>query len=455
MGKRWWGQGAVGGCFQVAGAVLALLLACAPPPEEDPSAPWVQQEQALGADLDIDPARELVITDVSVVDATRYTAWAPGHSGTDAEGAWSFGRLIDNMVDERLSTPWGRSQFVLSWLRQWEKEQVVNGHTVPARPRMRTLITDPWRAASGCTGVDLLCELDFSKAPFRLLAIVYRPDLRRVPTKMSDGYAGQGRFVFGALGPAGERLPFTVIFEYQLPATNGRDVLSWAERWHALGRIPFGAEYNARLHEVTSQFSGRGAAKRGRNGSALLQLRTNEVPLSPVEPRVWEMRQFTLGPRGFLVPEAVENEVDAAYNGSALLGSWVNRREKEILAGTHEVPPRYKGQRLLAGAALVPSGMLPWQVPGAREDVRRAFGVATCSGCHKAETGTNFLHVRTREPGQPSALSDFLRAQLAPTGGRVLDYRSLLGAEDVASVRDGEGLDPGDTLRRRPPVEEE
>jgi hypothetical protein len=432
--------------------VLALLLACSPLPEDGPPGPSGAQGQALGAS-DIDPARELVITDVSAVDDARYTAWAPGRSDTDAEGAWSFGRLIDNMVEERLRTPWGRSQFVLRWLRQWETDQLVNGHTVPARPRMRTLITEPWREASGCTSLDLLCELDFAKAPFRLLAIIYRPDLRQVPKGKSSGYAGQGRFVFGAVGPAGERLPFTVIFEYQLPIHHGRDILSWAERWHALGRIPFGPEYNARLHEVTSQFSRRGAAPRARNGSALLQLRTNEVPLSPVEPKVWEMRQFTLGSQGLLVPEPVANEVDASFNGSALLGSWVDKREKDILAGEHEVPTRYKGQRLLAGAALVGPDAQPWRVLGAREDVRRAFGVATCSGCHKAETGTNFLHVRNRDPGRPAALSDFLLEELSPTGPRFLDYQALLRGQNA--YKDGKGLDPGDTLRRLGPVDEE
>ncbi len=455
MGMRGQGRGAIEGCVRLGGVVLALLLACAPPPEEaTPESPEARRQSLEAAAIDVDPARELVITDVSAVDDAHYTAWAPGRSDTDAQGAWSFGRLIDNMVDERLRTPWGRSQFVLRWLRQWESEQVVNGHTVPARPRMRTLITEPWRAASGCTGLDVLCELDFSQAPFRLLAIVYRPDLRRVPGHRSSGYAGQGRFVFGALGPSGERLPFTVIFEYQLPAQHGRDILAWAERWHALGRVPFGPEYNARLHEVTSQFSRRGAFPRGRNGSALLQIRTNEVPLSPVEPKVWEMRQFTLAPNGLLVLEPVENEVDASHDGSELLGSWVDKREKDILAGTHEVPSRYKGRPFLAGAALVGSDAKPWQVPGAREDVRRAFGVATCSGCHKAETGTNFLHIRNRDPGSPAALSDFLRAQLGPTGRRVRDFQSLLSEPSAYRVRDGEGLDPGDTLRRLGPVEE-
>jgi hypothetical protein len=442
MERRAWGRVASRGVEWVVGSLLAVLCACAPAEEPPRTEGSGERRQAVEAAA-IDPARELLITDVSAVDDPRYTTWAPGRTGAEPEGAWSFGRLIDNMVDERLRTPWGRSQFVLRWLRTWEREQEVNGHTVAARPRMRELITEPWRAASGCTGLDLLCELDFSRAPFRLLAIVYRPDLRRMPGAKSTGYAGQGRFVFGALGPQGQRLPFTVIFEYQLPASHRRDILSWAERWHALGRVPFGPEYNARLQELTHQFSRRGAAPSGRNGSALLQLRTNEVLLSPVEPKVWEMRQFVLGPRGFLELAPVENEPDASLDGSELLGRWVEKRSERILAGEHQVPRRYTGRPFLAGSALVPPDALPWRVPGAPEEVRRAFGVATCSGCHKAETGTDFLHVRNREPGKASVLSGFLLEEVGPTGRRFLDYQSLLNQGDPYAVQDGRGLDHG------------
>lgn len=418
--------------------MLALLVACAPPAEEPQAGTLETQGQAVEAP--IDPARELVITDVSVVDDARYTAWAPGRSDGDAEGAWSFGRLIDNLVDARLRNPWGRSQFVLRWLRTWERDQVVNGFTVPARPLMRDLVTEPWRAASGCTGPDVLCVLDFAKAPFRLLAIVYRPDLRKVPTPRASGYAGQGRFVFGVVGAAGEKPPFTLIFEYQLPAEHARDIQAWTRRWHALGSIPFGPEYNARLYEVTRAFSRPGALRKGRNGSALLQLRTNEVPLDPVT-KVWEMRQFELGRDGFLALAPLANEPDISLNGSAALGQWVARHEREVLAGQHNLPRKYRGRPFLAGAAPVPQVPVPWQVPGASEEVRHAFAMATCSGCHKSEAGTNFLHVRNRYAGTPSQLSDFLQHELSPAGGRYLDYQSLLGTREDARLQDGRGLD--------------
>ena len=49
----------------------------------------------------IDPARELFITDVSVVDDSRYTG-GPREGEHRARGGWSFGQLIDNMLPELL-----------------------------------------------------------------------------------------------------------------------------------------------------------------------------------------------------------------------------------------------------------------------------------------------------------------------------------------------------------------
>jgi hypothetical protein len=426
---------------------LAALAACAPPSPEEAEAleaPAVRVDRVVDI-ASIDPARELLINDVSVVDDTFYTRWAPGKTNTDPEGGWSFGRLIDNMMPEQARSDWGRSQFVLHWLRQWEQEQTVNGQVIPARPLIRSLIIDPWRAASGCTGGDERCVLDFTKAPFRLLAIVNRPDLRRLPTSSDPGHAGQGRFVFGVLGPNRERLAFTVIFEYQLPISSPSDIISWAERWHSLSRTSFGSNYNYRLHNVTREFTKRNAAPRRVNGSALLQIRTNEVPLSPVvDPKLWEMREFVLGAYGVLWPDTVKQEVSASLNGSAVLSAWVTANAAAILAGRHQVPRTYAGQPFLAAAAPVPED-LAWQVPGVLEEVRYAFAKSTCSGCHKPETGTNFLHVRTREVGSPALLSAFLAQELSPGGPRVTDYHVLLNVDDVGKVKDGKGKDHKDT----------
>jgi hypothetical protein len=423
---------------------LALVAACAPPGSGEEHEVLTLREDRVVDMASIDPARELFIKDVSVVDDTRYTAWAPKKTNTDPEGGWSFGRLIDNMLPEPLRSDWGRSQFVLHWLRLWEQDRTVNGQVIPARPLIRSLIIDPWRTASGCTGEDTRCVLDFSKAPFRLLAIVNRPDLRRLPTSTDPGNAGQGRFVFGVLGPNRERLPFTVIFEYALPISGKSDVISWAERWHALGNVPFSPTYNDKLHNVTREFTKRGAAPWRVNGSALLQIRTNEVPLSPVvDPKLWEMREFVLGAYGLLWPDTVKQEVSASLNGTATLSTWVLANAPAILAGEHQVPRSFLGQPFLAAAAPVPEG-LSWQVPGAPEEVRHAFAKATCSGCHKPETGTNFLHVRTREVGSPSALSAFLAQELSPGGPRVTDFYELLSVDDVEKVKDGKAKDHKD-----------
>jgi hypothetical protein len=415
------------------GSSLVMFAACAPAPEEEEeeeeeeeSRPATVMQEERAQPTALDPARELFINDVSVVD--------------DALFSGAFGQLIANMVPERLSSPLGRSQFVLRWLKTWESEQTVNHLVIPARPLIRSLIIDPWRTASGCTCGDDSCVLDFSKAPFRLLAVVNRPDLRRIPRGRDPGQAGQGRFIFGALGPLGQRMPFTVIFEYQLPISRRGDILRWAERWHALSNIAFGSSYNERLKAVTYEFTKRNAVSCQVNGSALLQLRTNEISLSPVVPKLWEMREFVLGPGGNLRPTTVKQEVDASLNGSARLGTWVGQNAAAILANRHVVPRTLQGQPFLAAASPVPSD-LAWEVPGVSEELRHAFALATCSGCHKSETETSFLQVRTREVGSASVLSPFVIQELSPTGPRVMDFRGLLSLPDGDRVQNGLGKD--------------
>lgn len=189
-------------------------------------------------------AKELFITDLNVVADPFYTQFAPnalpGSSIKAAKGAgaWSFGNLMANFTaDGSLRSA---SRFTLNWLALFETDQIINGQTVPARPSVRTLIIDPWKAASGCVGPDDLCTLNFSNTPFRLEAIVYRPDLRLVPTPADLGYAGQGRFVFTVLAADGTVLPFSVIFKYLLPSSSKQDILDWASSYHELGKVVLG-----------------------------------------------------------------------------------------------------------------------------------------------------------------------------------------------------------------------
>jgi hypothetical protein len=436
--------------------LAVVLLALAGFDREAVGASIIDTSQEGVADSTV-AEKSLLITDLSVIEADPYTTWDPSYGVDDYRGAFTFGRLIDNMLPPAERTPLGRARFLIRWLKMWEQPQTINSFVIPARPLIRPLIIQPWRTASGCAPAvaDEDCVLDFAQAPFRLLAIVNRPDLRRPVNGTDFPSGGQGRFVFGAIGPAGEKLFFTVIFEYDLPVTDldiplvddaALETRLWAEAWNLLSRLPFGPVYNYALSRVTQQFTRRDRTPSRRNGSALFQVRTNEVALSPIPGGddigplgLWEMREFIIGPSGQLVQTTVKQEPDISFNGSAALGAFVNENLSAILAGQYQVPSAYQGAPFLAGAGPTPI-VLRWNVPGVDEDGRHAFALGTCNGCHLTETGTTFLHVKPREMGVQAAISDFLVDQLA--GARMDDFTALR-SEPWTSYLLGPGLDIG------------
>lgn len=450
----------------------------------------------------IDPARELLITDPSVIASSTETTFDPGHpTGTSARGAWSFGRLIHNMLpaDQRTSSA-AASRFVLSWLATWETGQSPNPLVSPARARsaIRLLVTDPWKAASGCAdptspATDASCVLDMRRAPFRLMAIVNRPDLRIIA---DDGTAigGEGRFVFQVVGPTlglstttgaievmdptPKPQKFTVIFEYSLPVTRNQDTLVWAQRWHELGAVPLGRKYNERLRGITNAFSGEGRDLRRPNGNALNQIRTNEVALMgarfpaagfTVAKQFWELREFHLTIAG-LAPHTVNLEpardFDVTKSGqtgvegtrTAELVAFLTGNADAVLAGEHRLVSGMSANSALVGSAPYGAwGKVGSSAPGAAHDlggvavdVRDGFALGTCAGCHRHETDTrHFMHItfvgamepadrvddRARigvGPGTPDgqvALSNVLAADVAPGGDRHEDFAALLGTQ--------------------------
>ena len=237
----------------------------------------------------IKPRRELAIRDVSVVDDPVRTG--PG-------GAWSFGRLMENMAP----TPADAPAMVEGMLSSFLSQQTVNSFTLPARPGVQRVL-DSLRGPNG--------QLDLSRSAFRLLAIVNRIDLHD-----SDGVsattAGEGRFVFG-FAPFGQTLQATLIIEYSIPAGSPADVLDLANAWHALRALTFGSpEYNAALQAVTERFTARNAAPGRPNGSALGQIRTNDFFTFSF---AWEFREFHLdATSGLLVPAPVAQTPDRSFN---------------------------------------------------------------------------------------------------------------------------------------------
>jgi len=343
--------------------------------------------------------KELMITDPSVVDDGGRAA------GAVADGPWTFGHLLREMAPSPADAPALALQLFQSWLT----DQVINGFTVAARPAAQQQILDIWpRTATG--------DLDLDRAPFRLQAIVNRVDLRAGASS-----AGQGRFVF-ALTDSSGFFPedFTVILEYDLPATTNQDVLDWANRWHALSSHPFPSEeYNAALEAVTRRFTDRNAAPGRTNGSALLQLRTNDFVLSSFTR--WELREFELSPStGFMHETTVKETPDLSFNQTSSLADFVNQNAaaiKAVLPGapSQTVPATFEGANFLAGSVFN-DFFFTWSAPGIQDsEARFHMALNTCNGCHSAETGTGFLMISPRFPGQEATLSPFL------TGTTVFD----------------------------------
>lgn len=342
--------------------------------------------QALDdCDIEVD-RRSLVMNQLAVVEDPVRTTWNGDLDDPDS-GAWHFGRLMAEMAG-----PHDPAVFVERWLELWMTDQSVNGQLVQARCEMGRNLLGHWpRLDDG--------RLDLTRPPMRLLAIVNRVDLRDVDR------AGEGRFVFGALDENGDPQPFTIILEYDLPLSEGTAV-AWATAFQWLTDLsPDGAAYRSILQWITDHFSRAGADPGAVNGSAISQVRTNEIALDGP----WQLREFTLGVDGLLQPAPVARTPGNELNGTALLAGFINGNAAAIRALTHEVPRPFLGS-----SSEVPFGFI-WNAPGIQDnDARHAFALSTCNGCHGVETGTTFLHISPRAPGQVAELSAFMTGGIAP-----------------------------------------
>ncbi|WP_263436629.1 CARDB domain-containing protein [Stigmatella hybrida] len=363
----------------------------------------------------IDRQAELVITSLSVVEDPVRTA--PG-------GAWHFGTLMKAMAGNQ-----DPSALVRQWLRTWNTAQTVNGMTLPARTQLQTLVLGPWEQRSGGASK----PLDFSTAPFRLLAIVNRMDLRQPGVQ-----AGEGRFVFGVLDAQGRPLEFTLILEYTLPGSSPEAILAWARDWHALGQLGLGsANYKAKLQQITDRFTAAGVMPSRPFGSAINHVRTNEAALSTL----WEMRDFSLSAEG-LKPAATALTPDFGFNNSNALGNFIRANEDAILAEQHQVPAVFSGAPFLAAGVRVPDETFFWRAPSVSVEARHKFSLNTCSGCHAGETKTDFTHILPRAAGQASNLSLYMRGvSVKDPVGTVTRTFDDIGrrAEDMAALVCGSG----------------
>jgi hypothetical protein len=216
-----------------------------------------------------------------------------------------------------------------------------------------------------------------------------------------------------------------MIFEYKLPvstqtpAATQDDVTAWANRWHALGSLPFPSEdYNAALQAITEMFAGPGARPSHTNGSAINAVRTNEIDFG--NNGLWQLREFGLSPTtGRLVPTTIKLTPDLGFNNTNTLASFINANEASILAetvgDTTTIPESFGGNPFLAGAVFN-DAFTRWNAPGINNpEARFNLAINTCNGCHSEEAGVFFLQISPRFPGGEAGLSGFL------TGTSVFD----------------------------------
>ena len=380
--------------------------------------------EAVAAPLAIDPARSLLIIHPSVIEDPSRTFNPCTDVGTRM-GKWTFGYLMTQMANQT-QTGIDPRVFTRNWLAHWEAQQTVNSFAVPARPRVRDKVIIPWEAASGGPG----SLLDLSEAPFRLLAIVNRIDLRG-----NSGYtlnnAGEARFVFGVIDRTANNSTcctveeMTVIFEYGIDRSGCAQVKAWAQQWVALSSIPMPSpQFNQALENITEQFVRAGVAPNKVNGSALNQLRTNEF--LPPQTGNWELREFKLqaGPEdpfvanGQLHMTTVKLTPDEQFNLTTTLGNYITANQPQICAEQHIVPLQFGGGAFLGGNSFVPPffwdspafvcPVPPPPPPPNCSNPEFKFSLNTCSGCHLQETNTSFYHIRPTPFGQPPTLSPFL-----------------------------------------------
>lgn len=387
--------------------------------------------------------RVLIIRNPAVVQDPGRTYEPCTNTGAPA-GVWTFNHLMTQMANQAASGI-DPALFVEQWLKTWTSAQTVNSFNVPTRAQMQKII-DQWPRTTNN-------RLDLNRSPLRLLAIMPRVDLRR--TTGGGGYsggssgnfidAGELRFIFGFVLPPGwdatgfngvvsidgascRAIPFTVIFEYEVPACGCEDVKEWASGWVKLRSLdPLTEAYRKHLTTLTQKVVRANADPNKPNGSALRTLRTNEVAL--VAP--WELREFQLTQTRFsMINETTADDTphDSFFNTNVLRNWLTNVIQPALtLANKFEDPVApvklfFSNVNFLGANPRVPHPptILPtvapftffWTAPNltglsansgmnSQNWARHRISRAACSGCHRRETNTQFVHVDNANAGQP------------------------------------------------------
>lgn len=385
----------------------------------------------------IDAQKSLMITDLSVVADPSRTFDAcdldgDGEQG-NVDGVWSFKTVMANLAGtEDLQI------FVHNWLRTWLETQEVNSFEIPdARgAALRNFFI-------GWDGVNPQ-SLDINSLPFRLLAVVNRGDLARRSNLSSDIFGAETRLVFGLVNPGCFGESFSVIFEYGNLQSQCQATVDHQNDWRALSGLPFGSGYNQALEQLLAPVLSAGASQTAPRGSALKQLRTNEIATvfaGAPAPALWEFRQFALTTQG-LTPATIELTPDRSFNESNVLAQFVSDNSSLLELEQHIMPEIIdneftppEGIPFLAASIEYDSSDF-WSAPvdlSIDSKAMHKLSLNTCNGCHARETGTFFVHLDpATSPGLSASLSGYL------TGIELPDPRTQEPREFGELARRGE-----------------
>jgi len=388
----------------------------------------------------------VTITNLGVVeDPTR--TWNSCTQKGKIDGPWTFKTIMKQLASKDPAQPATDAQvsdFVKNWLSKWATDQIVNADTVKARPAINSVILNPWLTKSKNAGAPT-GQLDMRFAPFKLLAIVNRFDLRNGGVHgLPESPVGEGRYVFGLINSGcTEALKMGVIFEFGVNRPKRAtcdEKKQWAQQWIALKDLTIGSsEYNKALQRITDQYTLCGTDPNRPNQSSLDQIRTNEQVLSSANPGIWEMREFVLDPggSGFIKQNTVAQNPADKYNARLInanvqrMAAYVNQNAETIKNDSFTVPLTWQDLPFLGGGTELtapPTGKPPvvfhWNGTDSTSRstyisnsvARFNFSLNTCWGCHGGETQTGFTHVDPVFYGTEATLSGFLTGQAGKNG---------------------------------------
>lgn len=342
----------------------------------------------------------LFITHLDVVEDPARTYNVYNNTG-NPYGAWTFGTLMKNIANTNV-TGVSTKSFLKEWVKTWTQNYMIGSfannnayNNLSPRGNSKLHLIHPWIVKAWTMSPpngqpatppdnnelnnngweyywDILSEDALVKnAPFKLMAIVNRIDLRGNPIYTSNMHnGGETRFIYTLINPFTGKPPIhndaqsgpfgaeafglidwigmNVILEYGNPINNLCDIKDFAQQWYDLSSYTLGStDYNDALEQITNTVTlSNKAPGKNYNKSALNQIRTNEKILDKRDPgneiklwadMDWELRQFELNSNGYLEPTLLTNTPideahtadhhsfnDASFSMNNLYGNLVN-----------------------------------------------------------------------------------------------------------------------------------